>query len=261
MSFARISALAKAEWLQFWRNKLLMYMAVLFPLGMPVFMFFVAGGRDNLTTVAGASHYETFLLMTMMLVQFYSVLSMITTRRDEGVLKRLRTGEALDAEILLAICIPGAVISLFSGALLIGVFLALGVPMPENILVIALATILGLVISSGLALWTSSFTRNAEAAQITSMPVMLLAMGSLSTFRPLFANAADGLILRIIDRTPFAAVFDVSFIGWSGSTYGEIVAESADAAGSAGVSLAIATLWAVAAVVIGVKSVKWDTYR
>lgn len=45
--------------------------------------------------------------------------------------------------------------------------------LPSTGILLLLAMILGIVISTGLALLTSSITANAEAAQMTSLPVMV----------------------------------------------------------------------------------------
>ena len=46
---------------------------------------------------------------------YYNVLSQFVSRRDELVLKRMRTGEARDAELLASIALPGAVSALVDG--------------------------------------------------------------------------------------------------------------------------------------------------
>jgi ABC-2 type transport system permease protein len=71
-------------------------------------MYFILSQETTSTSKvdAAATAMEYFLLFALMFVQFYTVLSMVTTRRDEGVLKRLRTGEARDAEILGCVVLP-----------------------------------------------------------------------------------------------------------------------------------------------------------
>ena len=51
-------------------------------------------------------------MVAWLLPVYYNILSIIVTRRDELVLKRLRTGEARDGELLLSMCLPGIAISL-----------------------------------------------------------------------------------------------------------------------------------------------------
>ena len=106
-------ALARAETLQFVRNKTLLINAAVVPIAFALVMYFVQSGNDEASKVdAAATAMEYFLLFALMFVQYYTVLSMVTTRRDEGVLKRLRTGESRDVEILSASSFPGAVLTI-----------------------------------------------------------------------------------------------------------------------------------------------------
>ena len=47
-----------------------------------------------------------FLVIALFPV-YYNVLSQFVNRRDELVLKRMRTGETRDAELLVSIALPG----------------------------------------------------------------------------------------------------------------------------------------------------------
>ena len=49
-----------------------------------------------------------FLVIALFPV-YYNVLSQFVSRRDELVLKRMRTGETRDAELLVSIALPGAI--------------------------------------------------------------------------------------------------------------------------------------------------------
>ena len=88
--FRRYRSLAVAEVRQYLRNKTMLFMAVIFPIGVAFLVQFMGrsdqGGSSLIRT---ATSMEVFLLITFMFVQFYSVLSMASTRRDERVLKRL----------------------------------------------------------------------------------------------------------------------------------------------------------------------------
>src|SRR5690606_2613522 len=108
-----LKALAKAEYLQFRRNKTLVYTATVFPIGLPLALYFIARRDAEPTAAMAATAFEMFALLALLFMQYYSVLSMVTTRRGEGVLKRLRTGEAADWQIQTAPGVPGAVVTLF----------------------------------------------------------------------------------------------------------------------------------------------------
>ena len=46
--------------------------------------------------------------MALLFPGYYNLLSMFVTRRDELVLKRLRTGEVRDLELVTSMALPGA---------------------------------------------------------------------------------------------------------------------------------------------------------
>ncbi|WP_394287516.1 ABC transporter permease [Corynebacterium variabile] len=259
---ARTTALARAETLQFARNRTLLINAAVFPLGFGLVMFFVTRATDDAsTTDAAAMALEYFLVFALMFVQFYTVLSMATTRRDEGVMKRLRTGEARDAEILGAFSFPGAVLTVLFTVVMAVALVVLGAPGPVNILPIIVAVLLGLAVCTGLALVTSGMTKNAEAAQITSLPVMILMFASMGSIRQMFPDSVNG----IIERTPFALIFDLSQYGWAGNTMTDRIAEDGPAPlDFTGVlsetwpMMVMLAAWAVVCLWAGAKYVKWD---
>ncbi|WCV10625.1 ABC transporter permease [Corynebacterium silvaticum] len=183
----RYKALAQAEIRQYLRNKTLLFMAVVFPIGVGFLMQFLGSG-DTPTRIKTAISMEVFFLITLMFVQFYAVLSMTTTRRDERVLKRLRTGETQTPEILAALATPGAIISLSLTGLMLIMLIWYTNAVPYTVFILFIAINLGIVISTAFALLTSAITSTAEAAQLTSLPVMVLAMLSQSSLRAAMPN-------------------------------------------------------------------------
>lgn len=264
---AKLGALARAEWLQFRRNKVIMFMAVLVPLGIPalvVSQLFM--GDEGLKPLGGALATEMFLMMSLLLVLFYSVLSMVTTRRDEGVLKRLRTGEAKDWQILSAIAVPGTiVVSTLFVVLSAGMFV-LGMPLPENPAVLAVALIVALLVGVTttvlLALISSGFTKNAEAAQITSMPVLILGMLSSASFREILPEGVRALA----EKNPFGVVYDLVFLGWTGNApadamVGAAAMSSLELWTELGMLSVIAIVWIVLLAWSAKEYMRWDTHR
>ncbi|WP_448858124.1 ABC transporter permease [Corynebacterium propinquum] len=261
-SWNRYRALAMAEIRQYLRNKTLLFMAIVFPIGVGLLMLIMGGDEQPASTqVRAAISMEVFFLITLMFVQFYSVLSMTTTRRDERVLKRLRTGEARSAEILAALATPGAIMSLLLTVLMSGILIFYTGSIPSTGILLLLAMVLGIVISTGLALLTSSITANAEAAQMTSLPVMVLAMLSQSPLR----SALPDQIQNPLARTPFALLGDLTFIEWTGQpltadiapTDGELTTTLATALAP----IALMMVWSVALMWAAFRYMKWETNR
>lgn len=258
-STTRLKALGTAEWLQFRRNKTLLFMATVFPVGIPLVLFSLGEGG----AMESANTFDIFVLYTLLFVQFYTVLSMVTTRRDERVLKRLRTGEARDWEILGGICLPGVLLTTVFTIAIIPLLMVLGAPAPVNLIPVVLAVLLGLILVSALAFVTSGFTRNAEAAQLTSMPVLTIAILGLGSLRPVFG---EGIAAEIISYTPFAMISDLVQLGWAGATFTDTMngVEPLNFAGVLGASvqpLLIILAWTALAVVATRQYMRWDTHR
>lgn len=252
-SWRRIQSLSMAEIRQYLRNKTLVSYALFFPIGIGLMTQFIGGNRDSAQPgLQAATSMEVFLLIALMFVQFYSVLSMATTRRDERVLKRLRTGEARDGEILTALAAPGAVFSLALTVIMTVILMVLNSTTPEYFLPMLAAVLLGLIISTALALLTSIITSNAEAAQMTSLPVIILAMFSQSTFRMILPEEVQD----IVAHTPFALIGDVVFIDWNGSTLSGTLSS-----GEVWQPLAELLAWSVVLLFLGVRNMKWETNR
>ncbi|WP_408929974.1 ABC transporter permease [Corynebacterium sp. YSMAA5_1_F9] len=240
-SLRRLRALSRAEMRQFTRNPLLVITALLFPAALPLFVWLV--GDQSIGSTDSAS--EIFVLLALGFGIFYPALSMTVTRRDEEVLKRLRTGEARDWEILTAIALPLAATMLLLSILMVAglstlsMFLPLDPPVPHvwpvNALLMALAMVLGIVCSHAVAILTSSFTANAENAPITSMPVLMLLMLSQSS--------------------PFALAVDIVRAGWIGDgSFASVFADSST-------DLIKLAAWTVALVWAAHKYMRWDTHR
>ncbi|GAB3129522.1 ABC transporter permease [Tsukamurella serpentis] len=254
----RLRALARAEYLQFRRNKTLLFMGTVFPIGMPMLLFFVARGDGAPKPLGVAITLETFALMALLMVQYYSVLSMVTTRRSEGVLKRLRTGESSDLQILAAPAVPGVMLTLIGAVVVCAVIYGSGGPLPVNPLLMVAALLAGLAIFTLLALATSAMTKNAEAAQITSMPVMVLSMAGMANLRQLMPDRLGTLA----DLTPFAAVSDLIRLGQAGlaPTSPDDAAPLDFAATFTEVGRPLATLavWTVIALILAKRWFRWD---
>lgn len=260
LGLRRTGALARAEWNQFRRNTTLFVLGSVFPLGCAVGYFQAL--RQAGVEVAAATAAGAFVVLALLLVPFYSVVSMATTRRDEGVLKRLRTGEARDAEILVALGVPGAVLAVALLPVFVAVLLAMGAPAPASAPLMAATLLIGLPVAVALALITSGWTRDAEAAQISSLPVTALAMVSTSTLRGLLPDR----LAEVIDRTPFALMDDLAWLAWTGRTSSEAVAGAPAATGwelmeQARPMLGMLLLWGVALTALVPRVMRWQTHR
>lgn len=247
----RITGLTRSNALVLMRNRLNLSYAVVLPL-LPLALLLIGERGD---VVSGIANVTAVLLMALLFPVYYNVLSMVVTRRDELVLKRLRTGEARDAEILLSIAIPGTIITVLVALITVPLSVATGLPLPVNPLLVLAGILLACASFAALAVWTAAWTRNAEAAQLTSLPIILLA--TIGLMRPGFPESSHvwfGL-------TPGAALSDVVRVGWFGRA---TELSSTEAVGFAGTwaevapALGVLALWAVIAVVLARRSMRWE---
>ncbi|WP_035856832.1 ABC transporter permease [Cryptosporangium arvum] len=241
----RTYSLGRAEVLLLRRNKTLLFTAVLVPLGLVAALASAQDGRTDDNAAAGM--VSLFTGMVLLFVVYYTVLSASVARREEGVLQRLRTGEAGDAEILSALALPGTVVAI-AQVVLFGVVgaLALGLPAPGNPLVVLVALLLGAVMLSVVALLTAVISKTVESVQITSLPVLAICLFGGGLAVPIDSMPEN--LARVAQFTPLAPVLELARTGWLGT------AELAGTAGQIGILLG----WIVLGSLLVRTSFRWS---
>ena len=243
---ARTLGLARANAVLLLRNRLTLINALVVPL-MPALWGLGAPSKE----AAAEMVVPGVLMLAVLFPVFYNVLSLTVTRRDELVLKRLRTGEVTDRELLASLALPGCVVAMVVAALLVVVAALLGLPLPVNPLLYALTVMACAAVLAGLAFWTASWTRNAEAAQLSSLPVILLVVGG--TRAPALPERFD----RIVAFTPGAALTDLARISWFGQgPDGDLTFLTAW--GAAALPLGVLVAWLVLSLWLVRRSFAWE---
>ena len=251
-----MTALSRAEFTLLGRNRVLLFNAIVMPLVLPIVLLIIGSrGDGGLTDVGVAAALEIFVLFLLVFMVYYNMLSVYATRRDELVLKRLRTGESSDLQILMGPAVPSFVLTIALGLIVGAVVLAFGGPVPTNVLLVAVALLGGAALFAALALITSAFTRNAEAAQISSLPVILLAMAGSSLLRDVLPDSFS----RAIDLTPMAAVSDLLNLGWFGTTTpGDPSIGFAATFTEAGMPVVVMLAWIIGSILIARTHFRWE---
>lgn len=213
----RMTSLGRAELTLLGRNKNNLFIALL----MPVLMIFTMRstltqmGTDELPMgMAGATLIGGTGLV-LVLVVYMGLTSALVARREELVLKRLRTGEASDLEILAGAALPSSAIALAQCALLtVGGAAALDVPAPQRPELLVLGLLAAIVLLAGLAAATTAITRNVESAGLTTLPFFLIsAVGSgLMVPRDLLPDLAANIAALL----PLSGVMELVRAGWLG---------------------------------------------
>ena len=232
----RVLGLARANALLMLRNPLTLAYGVIGPLLPLAFVPFIVG-KESAVAIA----ISAVLMVAWLLPVYYNILSIIVTRRDELVLKRLRTGEARDHELLLSMCLPGIAISLVI-ALLAALAATVMGQAPGSPATYLLAAIGGSVMCAALAVWTASWTRNAEAAQMTSLPVFMLLMLGM------FAQSLPERAQEYVALTPGGALDALARLSWGADV---------DASRAA----AVVVVWTCLAIWIAQRSMRWEPRR
>ncbi|WPF66002.1 MULTISPECIES: ABC transporter permease [unclassified Corynebacterium] len=245
--FSRIRSLGQAEFRQFLRNRTLITMMIL---PMALALMINRAYPDHAATGAAVS-VDYLIQFVLLFSTYYPILSIITARRDEKVLKRLRVGELTDPDILISLAVPAVFSSLAVVGLSAAALFLLGSPLPDNPAPLGIALILGIPLSWGLALLTSTITPNAEGAQITSMPIVIVIMLSPAPTRLAFPDT----IAEVIGYSPFAAISDLIHLGWSESTISLIGSDDLLR------TLLLLIAWVLLCCWGGIRFMKWNNDR
>ncbi|MFC5801401.1 ABC transporter permease [Streptomyces formicae] len=224
----RLAALGRAELTLLVRNRTALVVALLLPVAM------VASMRSSLGRVdlgAAGMTLDGALLsgaigMVLLLVVYLNLTSAFVARREELVLKRLRTGEVSDAEILAGTALPAAALALAQSVLVVvagAVFLDAGGPRRPELLVAGV--LLGIVLMTVLAAATAALTRTTESAQITTMPLFLVCALGSGLFVPV--DLLPDRIAWVCERLPMTGVMELVRAGLLGGADGAEAARAA----------------------------------
>ncbi|MFB9375747.1 ABC transporter permease [Kineococcus gynurae] len=239
-------SLVRAETVLLRRNRALSFSAVLLPVGLVALLRAVGG--DRLGGPDGIAAAVSMLFGAQLLfVVYYTVLSTAVARREEGVLLRLRSGEARDGQVLAALCAPAVLVTGITTVLLVGLGRSvIDLPLPAQPLLVLLGVVAGCVVFSALGLATAIWTRSVESAQITNLPLVAVCVLGAGLAVPLEVLPTG--LAAVLELTPLAPVLELLRAGWSG----DVVAY--DLVGAVGTVLA----WAVVALALVASRFRWS---
>ncbi len=249
---SRLTALGRAELTLLVRNRTTLTVGLLMPSMMIVLMTTTLDQMD--LGRAGMSVGEAAMTggigMVLILVVHLNLVSAYVARREELVLKRLRTGEVPDLEILAGTALPAAGLALAQCVLMVVVgvaFLDVGAPRRPALLVVGV--LVGIVLLAALAAATSAVTRTVESAQITTMPMFLISLPCSGLFLPL--ELLPDKVASVCELLPLTGAMTLVRAGWLGG------AGSHELSGAAVTALA----WAVISVFAVQRWFRWEPRR
>lgn len=248
----RLGALGRAEMTLLVRNRTALFVALLMPVAMVGALRGTLGGMD--LAGAGLSVEEALVTggvgMVLILVVYLNLTSAFVARREELVLKRLRTGEVSDTEILAGTALPAAALALAQSVLVVVAGVAiLGAGGPRHPELLVAGLLLGTVVMTALAAATSAITRTVESAQITTLPLFMVSAGGSGLFIPL--DVLPDRVASVCELLPMTGVMRLVEAGVSGG---------ADAGQLTGAALN-ALAWTVISVFAVRRWFRWEPRR
>ncbi|MCX5532369.1 ABC transporter permease [Streptomyces sp. NBC_00006] len=251
-SAGRLGALARAEFTLLGRSKGVLFTAVFVPLVLPFSVSRTVDKGDlqgaglNIGTVMASSAIAFSLLFAV----YSSLVSVYASRREELVLKRLRTGELRDLEILSGAAVPSVVIGLVQCAAVAFVCaFALDAGAPDAPQLVLLGVLLGIPLCVALAALTTVFSRSVESAQVAAMPMLLVSMAGSGAVVPL--EVLPDKMAAVCELLPLTSALTLVRGGWSGSLSG----------GESVKAIVLAVAWILVAVFAVQKRFRWEPRR
>ena len=254
---SRVAALAAGETRLFLRNRTAVVNSVLLPL---LLVAMVPGLGLAGDVPLGPQLIVTGVGVTLVFLTYYNLVTTYVARREELVLQRMRTGELTGAEVLVGTAAPTLLVSLGQIALVTAGVVAVGEwAAPVEYALPLVAVLGGTVLMAVLAAASTAFTRTAESAQITTMPLVLATTALSGLLYPLSEFPETlALVARLMPVTP---VVELLQLGLAGRTWeGELV-DAGGAWAAAPVPLAVLAGWLVLGTVAASRGFRWAPRR
>ncbi|MFF7256609.1 ABC transporter permease [Streptomyces microflavus] len=220
-SARRLTALARAELILLVRNRSAIFVALVLPI---VMIFSIRASLQQIDlagtglSIAGAALTGGIGIVLVQVV-YMTLVTGYVTRREELVLKRLRTGEVTDREILAANALPAVALALVQVVLLVAAgAVAFDLSAPKRPELFLAGLLVGLVMMSGLAAATSAVTRTVQTSQLTTLPLFFVSLFASGIFVPL-EIFPDGLA-SVFELLPLTGVMTLIRHGWLGGVEG-----------------------------------------
>ncbi|MBB2909943.1 ABC-2 type transport system permease protein [Streptosporangium becharense] len=244
------------------RNTTVMVNVLLLPLLM-AWMFTNAAAGQQVSGVDGSLFALTGAPGMMLgFAVFVNLVNSFTARREELVLKRLRGGQPSAAAVLGGSAL-GALALYLGQVAIIAVWAnrSHGI-VPVNVPLLVVAAVLGVALFCLLAAAFSGVTPNAELAQVTVLPLLLvMLLGAPIAFPAEALPGALGTISGLLPVTPIVEIMRTAFLG------GDHVSGNGEALGTAAQwvevlpSLGILVAWIAVAAVLARWLFRWEPRR
>ncbi|GHE03532.1 ABC transporter permease [Streptomyces alanosinicus] len=248
----RLWALGRAELTLLGRNRGVVFTALAVPLLLP---FTVRPAMDQVDLKKQGLTLGTTLLtaaigFSFLFAVYTSLVNVYVARREELVLKRLRTGELSDTEILAGTALPALVIGLAQALVLcVGCVALLHIGAPKAPYLLLPGLVAGYLVSAALAALTASFTRTVESGQVTALPLMFVSMAGSGITVP--TEVMPHNLASACELLPLSPAIRLVRGGWTGQL------SAHDTLGA----LLTALAWTILAVFAVRRRFRWEPRR
>jgi ABC-2 type transport system permease protein len=206
--------LARLDLTLVFRNTTVLFTVLLLPLLM-AWLFTQVQGAPEISGVPSDLYVLTGVPGLMLgFAVFTNLVNSFTARREELVLKRLRGGQPSSVAVLGGSALGTLALFLGQVALLVIWINRSDGVLPANVPLLVLAAVLGVALFGLFAAAFSGITPNAELAQVTVLPVILLMMvGAPVAFSVDMLPGPLGTVATLLPVTPVVTIMRTAFLG------------------------------------------------
>ena len=230
-------AIAGAEFRMLLRNRLVALLGLVTPLAFGALLLLNAPSAE----AAGAVAVLQIVIMIAM-GPYLTGTTTLAARRQTLFLKRLRSGAASDQGIMAGLIVPLVLVSIIQVVIVLGVLAVTAAP-PDHPWLVALAVLAAEVMFAGFALATASVTNSPEHAQVTTLPIAAVTIGSAIWV----INTGLGELGWLKLSLPGGGIAELIALGWYGG----------DMSPLAGILLP-SLAWAALALIVGRVRFRWE---
>jgi ABC-2 type transport system permease protein len=196
----------------------------------------------------------------LLLAVYYNLVAALVARREELVLKRLRTGETTDAEILAGTAAPAIAIAWAQIAMAtVAAVAVFSVAPPANAVLMLVALILGTAVFALLAAVSSAATRTVEMAQVTTLPVLTIPFAFSGLLFPLALLPEP--LRWLAQALPLTPVVTLMRLGLTGTAADGHHLGMAATFGAAAIPVLVLAAWIAAATWAARRWFRWEPRR